>query len=279
MENKYLLHSKQYLEELCRVRSVQEERAKELEKFGGIFLERKMSRIGNWHYGVRKNKTQKYTYLGSAADETVNSIKELRYLKLSLDLINNNIRILEGTIPKIKSTDYDAVNELLPKTYRNPRISSSFVGNKRDVKEEWKKSAEEVKAKHDVYKPEDLIHRTDDGTYVRSKSEALIYNYLLSVGVAFAYEMPLKLGIKTVYPDFTILSEVDYNSVIVIEHQGMMNNDYYRNRFNEKLYNYLQHGYVQGINIFYTFDHLNGGFDKTPVEDIVRCKIKPDIAS
>ena len=90
----------------------------------------------------------------------------------------------------------------------------------------------------------------------------MIYNELLSKGVTFIYEMPFNLGGRTVYPDFVLLSEIDYRTEIIIEHQGLMSNEVYRKRFNDKLYNYLCNGYVQGINIFYTFDTINGGFDK-----------------
>ena len=54
----------------------------------------------------------------------------------------------------------------------------------------------------------------------------------------------------------------------------MMHDDYYRKRFSEKVYRYIQDGYVPGVNLFLTFDSRGGGFDKTPIEDIVRNKIK-----
>ena len=43
---------------------------------------------------------------------------------------------------------------------------------------------------------------------------------------------------------------------------------------NDLIYKYLKNGYIQGLNIFYTFDGLDGGFDKSPIENILRTKIR-----
>jgi hypothetical protein len=54
----------------------------------------------------------------------------------------------------------------------------------------------------------------------------------------------------------------------------MMDQTYYRNRFNEKMYDYWRAGYVQGINIFYTFDLPNGAVALRPVEDVIRNAVR-----
>ncbi|MCK5749088.1 MAG: AAA family ATPase, partial [Oricola sp.] len=41
------------------------------------------------------------------------------------------------------------------------------------------------------YRPEGLIHRTSDGTPVRSKSEVIVYDVLASLGLSVEYEVPL----------------------------------------------------------------------------------------
>src|SRR5262249_40626493 len=49
------------------------------------------------------------------------------------------------------------------------------------------------------YRPEGLIHRTSDGTAVRSKSEVIVYDVLLSLGLSVQYEHPLigKTSVRT----------------------------------------------------------------------------------
>ena len=50
-----------------------------------------------------------------------------------------------------------------------------------------------------------LIHRTERGELVRSKSELLIANKLHSMGIEYGYEQPLNIGEgRFRYPDFTI---------------------------------------------------------------------------
>ena len=58
------------------------------------------------------------------------------------------------------------------------------------------------------YRPEGLIHRTSDGTSVRSKSEVIVYDVLSSLGLSVEYEAPLmsKDGDANDFrlPDFTV---------------------------------------------------------------------------
>lgn len=58
------------------------------------------------------------------------------------------------------------------------------------------------------YRPEGLIHRTSDGTPVRSKSEVIVYDVLVSQGLSVEYEKALtgRDGNPKNFrlPDFTI---------------------------------------------------------------------------
>ena len=52
--------------------------------------------------------------------------------------------------------------------------------------------------------PEHLVHKTDSGTLVRSKSEVLIDMVLYRNKIPFRYECLLELGDISIFPDFTI---------------------------------------------------------------------------
>lgn len=266
MENKLLQSAKTYLRELEAVKNAQSSRIKSLEKYRDVIMRGKTSRGGQIYYSARKKTSASHKYLGDDHNDTVRKIKELRYLDEQLIRIEKNSELVQSLIDNIQGTDYESVNETLPNVYRNPYIGSA---TSRDKKQLWKEKAEALKSRYETYKPHELNIRTNDGSLVRSKSEALIYNYLLSLDIAFIYEMPIKTGGKLLVPDFTILSDVDFESEIIIEHQGMMDSALYRNRFAEKVYQYLCAGFIQGINIFYTFDDINGGLDISPVEDLV----------
>ena len=95
------------------------------------------------------------------------------------------------------------------------------------------------------------------------------------MGITFVYELPTKVGSKIRYPDFTILSEVDYKTTILIEHQGMLDQEIYRNHFKNRICDYWYAGYIQGVNIFFTFSRIDGSLDMEPILDIIQLKIRP----
>ena len=273
MEKKLLCYSNNYLEELRRRKISCEERLKALKGYEGVNLKRRASSSGNWHYCATSDKKVRSKYLGSSDSEEVIRVKEYRFLKKTLSVIENNMALIDKLSKGLKSTDYESIMSQLPKTYRDVKLGSNGENNAKATA--WKERAEAFKNRHSIYKPEELNKVTNDGSKLRSKSEVLIYNYLLSMGVTFVYELPLRLSTGTIYPDFTLLSEIDYQTEIFIEHQGMMGNDFYRDRFAEKVYKYLRDGYVPGETVFFTFDRLDGGFDKTPIEDLIRLRVIP----
>lgn len=261
-----------YLQELRSLEEIQRSRLLELKHADDKILVRRASSCGNWHYCVRGRGEKRYCYLGNDDKKEVQNIKEYRYLSKAHKRVAHNISITEDYLRRLKNCDYDSVNAMLPDTYRNGIISNSVSSD--DRRQKWKNDAEAIKEKIGPFRVAELKIKTNDGNLVRSKSEAMIYNYLMSMGVSFVYELPLRMGNRTVFPDFTLLSEVDLKTEIIIEHQGMMGDSFYREKFSEKLYEYLRNGYVQGVNIFYTFDDLNGGFDILPIKHIVNNHIK-----
>lgn len=228
------------------------------------------------YYSVFIPEQNTYKYLGSGRSSEVRKIKEAHFLERSIKDLTSEIHHVEQFLYKSKGVSYDDINARLPKVYRNacvPHVKSSS-----DMAIAWKEKMEEYKASFPPYRPEELIHRTHDNTLVRSKGEALIYNYLLELGVTFVYELPLriKIGDKDglLLPDFTILSERDYKTVLYLEHQGMMSVSKYRTKFNDTVYKYWLNNYLPERDVFFTFDSPNGGFDDTPVKNIVQMYIK-----
>ena len=253
------------------MKAVQSLRLKELGKDADVLLKRHRAESDSFYYYAVKRGDVCTSYLGSENSAKLNAVREYRYYNHSIKRISDNISAIESALKRIKATDYESINKSLPAMYKNPQLS---VGDSNSSASKWKEKAEALKSRYEIYRPEELTIKTDDGNYVRSKSEGMIYNYLLTMGVPFVYELPLRLGRSTVFPDFTLLSEIDSSTEIIIEHQGMMGNDYYRNRFSDKVYRYLQDGYVPGINILFTFDGLDGSLDITPIEDLVMNHIK-----
>lgn len=87
-----------------------------------------------------------------------------------------------------------------------------------------------------------LIHRTERGDLVRSKSELVIADKLYARGVEYAYEQPLVLPNGRIrYPDFTI---TDHARGITFywEHLGLLDDPGYRARWERKRAEYLEAG-------------------------------------
>ncbi len=121
----------------------------------------------------------------------------------------------------------------------------------------------------DKYFEEKRIHRTKDGTMVRSKSEVIIYNMLLDSGIEPLYEEKLILGNTYKLPDFTIVDD-DSGETIVWEHLGMMGNPEYRKRWEEKKQLYAEHGISEeNGNLIVTQDSLAGAIDSEAIQQII----------
>ena len=86
-----------------------------------------------------------------------------------------------------------------------------------------------------------MIHKTEAGEAVRSKSEVIIANALRARGVEYAYEQPLKIGEQLMLPDFTIEDE-EVGRTIYWEHLGMLADPVYKRRWESKLETYRKNG-------------------------------------
>ena len=75
------------------------------------------------------------------------------------------------------------------------------------------------------------------------------------------------------YLDFTILSTIDYETQIIIEHQGMMDLDSYRGKYMRTLTAVLSEGMVPNLDIYFTFDNDENRLDSTQIMEILRGRI------
>lgn len=131
-------------------------------------------------------------------------------------------------------------------------------------------------SKNEIPYLEGLIHRTKDpNLIVRSKSEVIIANELISDEVPFEYEKLLEKNGRRCIPDFSF--ETPGGDVIIWEHLGMLDLPSYKASWDKKLAFYHEIGFKEGKNLFTTQDHENGRFDTTEVTEVIE-KIKELIA-
>lgn len=123
-----------------------------------------------------------------------------------------------------------------------------------------------------------LIHRTNRGEFVRSKSEVIIANELLSQGIDwYEYEAALRLPDGSVrYPDFTILDD-DTGVRYYWEHLGLLHSPGYEARWNRKLAAYRNasifphdEGGGRAGTLIVTRDDERGGIDAQAISKLIR---------
>ena len=123
---------------------------------------------------------------------------------------------------------------------------------------------------------EGLIHRTERGDLVRSKSELVIADKLHARGIDYAYEQPLVLPDgRTRYPDFTIADHAQ-GVTFYWEHLGMLDEPGYRSRWEKKRAEYLkcgiglhQDGGGPEGTLVETRDQRGGGLDAAAIASVI----------
>jgi len=105
------------------------------------------------------------------------------------------------------------------------------------------------------YFPEQLIHKSSSGRFVRSKSEAMIDHFLYTNRIPYRYEAPLQLGQQIIYPDFTI-RHPRTGDIYYYEHFGKMDDPAYCKKTAMKIQLYSEHGIIPSIHLIMTFESL-----------------------
>ena len=122
-----------------------------------------------------------------------------------------------------------------------------------------------------------LIHRTERGELVRSKSEVIIADKLHSRGIDYVYEQPFSLADGRMrYPDFTIADPIK-GVTYYWEHQGMLGDTSYRARWARKRTDYLNTGMVPASEenndadavLIETSETIGGGLDSREIARII----------
>lgn len=152
-------------------------------------------------------------------------------------------------------TDTSAYSDLLSPTFtsRSQKIS------------DWMNAPYEQNPAH----PEQLLHKTVSGMYVRSKSEAIIALLLSTHQIPFRYECALTLGNITVYPDFTIRHPVT-DEIFYWEHFGMMDHEPYRSNALSKLELYASKGIYPSQQLITTYETKEYPLDSGLAEHLIR---------
>lgn len=268
MSKTLLFETKSTLSELRHLRNTVDSHTLDLAEYESMTLANSFEKgSSKQKYYLTQKGSRKKKYIGSEKNETVRKIKSAKYYKTLGEVIDRDIKLLESLSNGFVLPEHEIINGMLPKVYRIK--TPPEMENRNQTAAEWKKRKEAEKARYAPYRPEDLKYPAQDRTMMRSLSEVLIANYLLSLGITFVYELPLVVNGKRIVPDFTILSPVDNRTVIIIEHQGAMDNEKYQEKFMRTLLFYLGTKLVPNKDVFFTFNHLDRVLDLRQVDYIL----------
>ena len=110
---------------------------------------------------------------------------------------------------------------------------------------------------------EHLIHRTEKGHLVRSKSELVIANMLYQMDIQYEYERVCDGTVAPgrLRPDFSFTTPD--GDLIVWEHLGMLSRPDYRRGWEWKSEWYKKNGFVEGTTLFTSTEDLESGLDSS----------------
>lgn len=225
------------------------------------------------YYKGRFPGDEKFRYLGGRSNQIDRNIQAQRFYREFIEIIDRDIALIEDFLAQYEPVDFSNVNSKLPGVYRNSYAASASSVERKAL--EWKAKMEKYKASKPIIRPEELTQPTIDGKYVRSKAEALIYNYLYEAGYTFVYELPIEGETRLFYPDFTILSEIDFKSVTRIEHHGMLGDPGYRDNAEAREADYWENGFLPNRDVYFTYDDNKGVLDMRPIIEILESKVRP----
>ena len=119
---------------------------------------------------------------------------------------------------------------------------------------------------------------TDNGEFVRSKSEIIIANALKSQSVPYRYEFPIVIeteeeDYREFHPDFYCLN-LRTRQEYAWEHFGMMDDSAYAERAVQRLALYSANGYFPGKNLIITMESKNSPINSQEINRIINEYLK-----
>ncbi|RLA43087.1 MAG: RNA helicase, partial [Gammaproteobacteria bacterium] len=127
-----------------------------------------------------------------------------------------------------------------------------------------------------VFLDANMIHRTQRGERVRSKSELIIADKLHAANIEYMYEPRVNLAGVERYPDF-VIEDDEAGETWYWEHLGMMSNPEYAKRWDKKLAEYrsagilpLEEGGGENGSLITTKEYEGQGFDSQAIDEIVQ---------
>ncbi len=184
----------------------------------------------------------KYKYIKKSEMEPVKNIIQKKY-ELSL---NKKLIELSSSLEKFLAVyDFNLINEEYEKCAagRKVLIEPIYMPNEEYI-QQW--LADNKGGKNMDF--EAGIYETINGEFVRSKTEKILADMFYQKGIPYQYEPELRVGEKTIYPDFILLNKRT-RKTIYWEHLGLISDEGYASKNYYKLALYEENGYLLGKDV------------------------------
>ena len=197
------------------------------------------------------------------------ALAQKHYYSSVKPLIQKQLRELKQFLNKYPQENLEEVYETL--SDERKKLVTPLQSSVKQIIEQWEDEVYEKNTKYSEY----LKFETEQGEFVRSKSEVIIANMLYQNHhhILYKYERPLELNVegrsKTVYPDFTILSKRT-GKIIYWEHAGRMDDPYYVNDFVKKMNTYVTNGLLPGKDVILTYETQNNPLEISVVKRMIK---------
>lgn len=259
LDNSYEIMKKEIDEQKILQEKI-EKKCNSYTELDGIIL--KCSKKKGRKYFYAKTKGGQFKYLGPASHFKVKRICEKRYYKEIQRSLDCNIKAMEHFLSIYRPMNSSQLLERIPRQYQLQEMSSDL--NTEMVQEEtniaYARYIEMKKYKETipVLYPQNLRVSTFDGTMVRSKTESVLYERFCAAGFYVIYEYPIEYEKgKFVRPDFLLIHKRT-GQIILWEHLGMWFHPdtyvNYRKDYLMKTDTYRNLGFIQGVNLFVSFE-------------------------
>ena len=196
-------------------------------------------------------------------DSTIaQSLALKKYYELQFKELSHQLQILTQSITYLQRVPMESDQLLSSDSLYNDLLLKSFQSTFNATK--WAHEHYHTNTKY----AEGLIHKCISGLMVRSKSEVIIANSLISNQIPFRYECELTVDNSILYPDFTILHPTT-KQIYYWEHFGLMDNNNYRENAFNKLKLYGNNDIIPSINLITTYETATHPIDSSQIQDII----------
>lgn len=234
---------------------------------------------------LRKKGEKEQKYIRKQDYELLKTIIKEEIAYNTVHVLKWNIRKIDKLIKQLKFYDITAVTAQLSRAYKEAIKEIGGVEASRPLPEPSEEIDSSIPSEN-PFNRKNLKYPLSNGIMVRSKSEALIGEFLLAAGIPFRYEKALELAsvyedeagfkqtsLERVFPDFTIF--LPNGDIILWEHEGLVDNMDYRKRNLRKVMLYFDNGYYVPHNLIITMEGGDNSFDSDAVLRIINGVLKP----